>query len=464
MIRFLLPLAFIAAPLQAAPSALQRQVEARLAEMGAGTRFGLVVTDAEGRELVAIAPTDRFIPASNTKMFTVAAALATLPALDQPDAVGGASVRLEGRDVVLTGNGDARLSSAADCATDCLATLADAVAKKTRRVRDITGDATAFADRRWSHGMSWNNVAERSGTGVAALSLDSNQLELVISPRQPGAPPWHTASDYLTVDNRAVTVASGATTLDVERLPFDRIVRLTGQIAMGSTPATIWLGVDDPAHYAAWKFAEMLKVRGIKVTGVLRARYRIDFGPSDPNATPLAQVTPPPLLEDLAAINKMSQNLHAELLLRRIGAAGGDPSVAGGLKAVETMLTGAGVPRTGYDFADGSGMSTYNRVAPRVMIAFLRWTATQPWSTKFRATLPIGGVDGTIARRFIGTPLAGKVYAKTGGLNATSALSGWLTAKSGRELTFAFFANDVPAGQRAITAMDAVLGLIAEAN
>ena len=433
--------------------------------MGPGTRFGLVVTDAEGRELVAIAPTDRFIPASNTKMFTIAAALATLPAIDQPDTAGGTSVRLEGRDVVLTGNGDARLSSAADCATDCLATLADAVAKKTRRVRDITGDATAFADRRWSHGMSWNNVAERSGTGVAALSLDSNQLPLVATPGDVGKPPRVTASPYLTIDNRAVTVASGPTTLDVERLPFERSVRLTGQIAVGTAPDTTYLGIDDPAHYAAWRLSQMLGERRVKISGTLRSVYRIEGDPLPRDTgAPLARVTAPPLLEDFKVVNKVSQNLHAELLLRRVGAAGGDVSVGGGLKAVEVMLTGAGVPRTGYDFSDGSGMSTYNRVAPRAMIAFLRWTTTQPWSAQFRATLPIGGVDGTIARRFIGTPLAGKVFAKTGGLNATNALSGWMTAKSGRELTFAFFANDVPAGQRATPAMDAVLNLVAAAN
>ena len=465
MNRTFFALILCAAPLQAAPSPLQLQVEARLAEMGPGTRFGLVITDADGRELVAIAPTDRFIPASNTKMFTVAAALATLPALDQPDTDGGASVRLEGRDVVLTGNGDARLSSAPDCATNCLATLADAIAAKTRRVRDITGDATRFIDRRWSYGMSWNNVAERSGTGVAALSLDSNQLALVATPAAVGKPPAVTASPYFTVDNRAVTVASGPTTLDVERLPFERTVRLIGQIAVGAAPDTTWLGIDDPAHYAAWRLSQLLVERRVRVTGTLRTRYRNEGDVVPPLVgEPLVRVTPPPLLDDLATIDKVSQNLHAELLLRRIGAAGGEPSVAGGLKAVQTMLTGAGVPRTGYDFSDGSGMSTYNRVAPRAMIVFLRWTTTQPWAAKFRATLPVGGVDGTIARRFTGTPLAGKVYAKTGGLNATNALSGWLTAKSGRELTFAFFANDVPEGQRAIPAMDAVLNLVAAAN
>ena len=462
MKHWLAAFALIAAPLHAAPATLQQQVEVRLAEMGPGTRFGLVVTDAEGREIVAIAPTDRFIPASNTKMFTVAAAMATLPDLDKPDATGGTAVYLSGRDVTLVGRGDARMSSAPDCATDCLATLADAVAAKTRLVRDITGDATVWADRRWSHGMSWNNFAEQSGTGIAALSLDSNQVPLTVGHNKDGGALF-TVSDYFKVEPALSSWVAESSDIDVERLPFDRTVRVTGKLAATGPEVTTRLGIDDPAHFTAWTFANLLRARGVRVSGSIRSAYA-----QQPRMTkrpaPLAQITPPPLLDDLTIINKVSQNQHAELLLRRIGAAGGDASVTGGLTAVETMLTRAGIPRTGYDFADGSGMSTYNRVAPRAMVAFLRWTATQPWGTAFRATLPVGGVDGTIARRFTGTPLAAKVFAKTGGLNATNALSGWMMAASGRELTFALFANDVPQGQRAIPAMDAVLNLIAAAN
>jgi D-alanyl-D-alanine carboxypeptidase/D-alanyl-D-alanine-endopeptidase (penicillin-binding protein 4) len=117
------------------------------------------------------------VPASTTKLFTTAAALALLPATDQPD-TGGASVTLEGSprapDVVLRGHGDARLSSAPDCQSDCLATLADAVAAHTRRVRAVIGDDSAMADERWPSGMSWDNMATVSGTAVSALTLDDN--------------------------------------------------------------------------------------------------------------------------------------------------------------------------------------------------------------------------------------------------------------------------------------------------
>ena len=468
-------------PTLAQPQTLQARIEAVFTESGSGARFGMVVATADGAELVAIAPDARFIPASNTKIFTTAAAFATMAGLDAPDAAGGASVRLDGEgrsvpDVVLTGNGDARLSSAPDCVANCLATLADAVAARTRAVGDVIGDDTLFPDQRWSPGMSWNNIGTRSGTAASALSLDDNELPLRVAPAAPGRPPTIDAPPYFTIDNRATTVAAGATALGFERLPGSQVVRLTGMIAAGSAPATLRLGIDDPAHYAAWRFKALLEARGVRVAGTVSARHRAPTAADDPairGSAPamrpprppaLAQLTPPPLAADLAVINKASQNLHAELLLRRLGRVNGTGSIADGIAAVRATVTRAGMPRAAWDAADGSGMSTYNRLAPRGVVTFLRWTAAQPWGAAWRDTLAVAGVDGTLVNRFRGTSLAGRLHAKTGGLNATNALSGFMTARSGRTLVFSAYANDVPEGVRASGAIDAALEMVAAAN
>ena len=476
MIRTLTLALLLAAP-AAAREPLQPRVETVLREVGPGPRFGLVVTDETGREVVAIDPDGRYMPASNTKMYSTAAAFANLGGLDQPDATGGAAVRLEGRDVVLVGHGDARLSSADDCATDCLATLADAVAAKTRRVRDVVGDDTTFPDERWSLGMSWNNIPTRSGTGISALTLDDNEWVLSVSPGPAaGAPATITGPAYLTLDNRTTTVAGGETAIAYDRQPNADTVRITGTIALGAAPQPVRLGIDDPAHYAASRLKTLLEARGVRVTGAVRARHRLPVDSDDPTkrgTAPvvrppeppiLAQLTPPPLIEDLTLTNKVSQNLHAELFLRRVALAHGSGSVADGLAAVGTMLTAAGAPRRGWDFSDGSGMSTYNRVSPRTSVALLRWIAHQPWGTAWRATLPIAGTDGTLASRFVGSPLQGRLFAKTGTINATNALAGYLTAASGATLTFAAYANDVPADVRATAVVDKALLLIAAEN
>lgn len=452
----------LAIPAQAKDT-LEDRVVAKLAEAGPGVRYGLVVTTMAGREVLAIRPTDRFIPASNTKMFSTAAAFETLNGVDQPDTIGGAQVRLEGRNVVLVGRGDARLSSKPDCIEDCLGTLADAIAAKTRRVGDVIGDDSLFPDERWGPGMSWNNIATRSGTATSALTLDDNELAGTVTPGKAGeAPTIAFALPYYTIENRALTVAEGETELDVERMPNTMTLRVTGTILAGAEPETIRAGIDDPAQYAAWRMKALLEARGVRVTGRTLSRHRGETVPT--NASALATLTPPPLAANLVHINKVSQNLHAELALRRVGLVSGAGSIADGQAQIHAMLARAGVPRTAYDLWDGSGMSSYNRVAPRGMAVFLKWIAAQPWGAAYRATLPIAGVDGTLSRRFKGTSLEGRLFAKTGTLNATNALSGYMITKSGKTLIFSAYANDVPRDASALPAMDAALVLIAEAN
>jgi D-alanyl-D-alanine carboxypeptidase/D-alanyl-D-alanine-endopeptidase (penicillin-binding protein 4) len=466
----------IGGPAAAQNGDLTSRVEAVLAQAGPGTRFGIVVVDDQGRDVVAIEPDARFIPASNTKMFTTATALDTMGDLTQPDTTGGAAVRLDGRDVVLIGNGDARLSSADDCTVDCLTTLADAVASKTRVVGDVIGDDTLFPDERWSPGMSWNNIPSRYGTGISALTMDDNELPVTVTPGAVGAPPRVELPAYYTVDNRLITVPGSKSSIEFDRAPNGYELRLTGTIGADAKPDTLHVGIDDPARYAAWRFAQLLKARGVRVTGTVGVRHRPLMPADDPavrgNAPParpplppvLAKLTPPPLMDDMHLTMKVSQNLHAELFLRRTSLVAGSGSIADGQVAVRAMLAKAGVPRATFDFSDGSGMSSYNRVAPRGAVILLRWIATQPWGAAWRETLPVGGVDGTLARRFGGTLLDHKLFAKTGTLNASAALSGYMIAKSGRTLTFSTYANDIPPGVEATKAVDAALELIAAEN
>lgn len=471
----------------AAPALAQTAVPASpaaiLASAPAGTRFGLLVVDDQGREVVAIRPDDRFIPASNTKLFTTAAGMALLGT--QPG-VRGASIGLARRahgapDVVLTGFGTGSLSTAPDCVKACLGPLLDRLAKETRSITDVIADDSAMTDQRWSPGMSWNNIGTDSGTATSALVIDNNELPILVTPAAPGQPPIVAVSPYYTLVNDARTVAAGETRLGTDRAVGGRTLRLYGTILAGATPWRDLMGLDDPAHYAGWLVARELALRGVKVRGKVRTVHRAVGMPVQAPSYPMISVTyaaAPSLTEQVTLINKVSQNLHSELLLRQLAAVRSqeifDPpatakpapvdSLERGLAAARKVFESAGVPRAGYDFADGSGMSTYNRISPRAAVALLRWTVGQPWAADFRASLPIGGVDGTLRRRFAGTSLAGKIFAKTGTLNATNTLSGWLIAASGRELTFSILANDVPDGTSALAAMDQALLAIAAQN
>jgi len=443
-------------------------------ELPPGTRLGLLVVDADGRELVAERADERFVPASNAKLFTAAAAFTTLDTA-APDVAGGATVRLEGHDVVLAGHGDARLSSAPDCRVDCLADLARAVAARTRVVHDVIGDDTAFPDERWPAGMSWNNMAGRYGTAISALTVDDDVVAVTVTPgARDGAAATVSGDGYYRVESRVVTGGARAS-FGATRLPGSDLLRVVGTVPAGA-PTTLTVAVDDPAHRAAWRLAALLRAAGVRVTGRVVVRHRPLSDADDParrggapvarvsEPTVLARLTPPPLAEDLRATMKASQNLHAELLLRRVGAVRGSGSVADGHAAVRALLDRAGVARAAAEFADGSGMSNYDRITPRAAVALLRWTQAQPWGAAFRDTLPVGAVDGTLARRFAGTPLAGKVFAKTGSLNAANALSGFLVAASGRTLIFSALANDMADDASATRAIDRALVEIAARN
>ena len=477
----LAPLLMLATPVSAQGDG---GAPAILAEAGPGTRWGLVVVDDTGREIVTIDPNDRFIPASNTKIFTTAATMWAMSRGEMPEAGnGGARVRLEpaprGRvpNVVLEGRGDARMSAAPDCTVNCLSTLADAVAAQTKTVHSVIGDDTLFPDQRWSPGMSWNNIPTDSGTGISALTVDDNEVHATVTPAAIGAAPTIALPGYYTVANHAVTVAGDSEDLAFDREPNGRQLVLSGTIGVDAKPELLQLGVDDPAHYAAWRLAEMLRARGVKMTGDVLSRHRpllpiddpekrgADALLNAPDLPSLAILEPGPLQDDVTHVNKVSQNLHAELLLHRLGRMRGTGSLADGHAVIRAMLAEAGVAKNAVSLSDGSGMSTYNRVSPRGMTKLLRWIARQPWGAAFRETLPVGGKDGTLARRFpADSALNGKLFAKTGTLNATNALAGYMTAASGRTLTFAAYANDVPEDVRATHFMDRALLAIAAAN
>jgi D-alanyl-D-alanine carboxypeptidase/D-alanyl-D-alanine-endopeptidase (penicillin-binding protein 4) len=161
--------------------------------------------------------------------------------------------------------------------------------------------------------------------------------------------------------------------------------------------------------------------------------------------------------------NKVSQNLHAELLLRLLGRAQGDDgSVAQGVRVVRSFLVGAGVDPDDFTFRDGSGLSPDDLVTPRAVTTLLVYANRQPWGGVYRASLPVGGVDGSLSGRFAAPALKGKLQAKTGTLGEVNALSGYLTAASGRALVFSVIVND-RVGDGARGALDKVVAAIAAA-
>ncbi|WP_158305857.1 D-alanyl-D-alanine carboxypeptidase/D-alanyl-D-alanine-endopeptidase [Parvularcula bermudensis] len=457
----------------------------------AGLRYGISVTDLDGNVLIAHRSEERFMPASNAKLFVTAAALAAAAELSaverglQVMSVRGSSGLPS---LTLVGRGDPTVGFGPGCEMPCLETLAEAVADSgITEIEDIVGDDRWFADERRPLGWSWDDLKFGYATSISSIAVNDNILPLRVRPSEsPGAQvqtAWLDAGDgYFTLQNQAKTSASsGELALRLERREGERAARLYGEMPSGSRSMTLDLGVDDPAHLAVWYFEQALKAEGVTVQGELRSRHRalqytdetIKADLDDPDSPKTCRVSPPvksdgvviaslpatPIRDIVNTINRDSQNLYAEVLLRQLGWIEGTASSFCGLLHIERFLNDVGVPRSSYDFADASGLSSYNRVTPATITALLRYAAAQDWGDAYRESLPVGGAPiGTLKYRFRGTALENNVFAKTGTLNHVDALSGYLVAQSGKVLVFSIIVNDRPL--ESLSAMERIESLL----
>lgn len=474
-------------------SAVHSDVEAALYNPEqAGIRWGLLVADINGDELLAIRADDRFTPASNVKVITSMATYHHMSAV-QGDAINpGTTVFLEPSEggeppnLILRGGGDAMLSDRPDCEVSCLATLADAVAAAgITEIASVIGDDTLLPFERWGPGWSVEDLQFYYGTAVSALSVNDNLVWVDIQPGTGAGDAvtaaWQDGDAYYDIENEITTDAADADrAIRVERFPGARMVRLHGSVPARSARLSFGLAIDNPAEFTALRFQRLLQVRGIKIGGVASRHRPLTLSDEAPDpeeeiaiqtsgamsahGQPIATLAASPLAESLLRISKDSENLHAEIALRRLGLIDGTGSRSHGVAALKAFLVDAEVSDHAMAVHDGSGMSVYNRISPRGMVALLSFAARQDWFEAWRADQPIGGRDGSLERRFKGTSLEGKIFAKTGTLNGANALSGIMIAASGRELLFSIIANDRPASTRsAISEMDAALVLIADA-
>jgi PBP4 family serine-type D-alanyl-D-alanine carboxypeptidase len=266
-------------------------------------------------------------------------------------------------------------------------------------------------------------------------------------------------SSYYRVISTATTSPAGmAADLRLDRPLGSSLIRISGTFPVGLTPWQNSVALEDPARYAATVFGEVLATRGILVSGTVETT-------SDPlpaGARVLATYDGPPLSEVLKAVNKPSQNLHAEMLLRLLGARlKGDGTVESGLAAAEEFLLRNGVHPERWALQDGSGLSRSDLTSAHEMVSLLAAMDRHRWAEVFRASLPIAGVDGTLKNRMKGTPAEGRVIAKTGTIRHVNALAGYATPRSGERLAFYLVSNhNTVSGSEVTQAMDEICNLL----
>jgi D-alanyl-D-alanine carboxypeptidase/D-alanyl-D-alanine-endopeptidase (penicillin-binding protein 4) len=449
--------------------------------------WGIEVVSVEsGKTLYSRNADNLFTPASNTKLFTTAAALALVgPDYRFHTSVESAAAldrygRLNG-DLVLVGRGDPNLSGRTlpyNLKTErkppylkALEDLADQVVQKGVKYvdGDVVADDSYYAFERYGEGWAQDDLTWEYGAPVSALTLNDNVLFLTVMPGdRAGEKAFVTLDpfpDYYHLDNRILTTpaGSGPRRFGLNRQPGSDQLTLWGSIPADDAGVTESVAMEDPAGFAAQLFRRMLEKRGVAIYGRARARHSDVSGfstisvtavasagggtsgstPSGPQNMVLASYDSQPLAEDLRVINKVSQNLHAELALRLLGREkGSGGTIEGGLDVVRTFLATVGIKPQEHALFDGSGLSRQNLVTPHAVVQLLRYASTQPWSTRYRDTLPVAGVDGSLAERFKGTPAAGNVTAKTGSLGHVNVLSGYAKTAKGELVVFSVISNN----------------------
>ena len=386
-----------------------------------------------------------------------------------------------------------------------------------RRIEgDVVGNDGYFAWEPYPPDWAADDLLWGYGAPVSALTVHDNEVVYSVSP---GAKPGGRATISLVPDLPYYTVTPNVYVasfnggcddrLGYQRAAGSKVLQVFGDIKPDAQPCRQAIAIEDPAEYAALALKQALERRGVTVGGAARAKHAemrtlgpvirdepavkfmlsrtvlnapyepdrkafeceaqaIGIGQPEAKRTVLAVHASPRLAEDLTYTFKVSQNLHAELLLRNLGATFDcEHTQSAGVAVVKEYMLHAGLDPKDFKLFDGSGLSGHDLVTPRALAKFLAYVATQPWFATYKAALPVAGVDGSLGGRFAApdSPLKGKIFAKTGTLSETRALSGYVTAASGQTLVFSIIVDDhLPGTPADRTTMDRIVELIAAAN
>jgi D-alanyl-D-alanine carboxypeptidase/D-alanyl-D-alanine-endopeptidase (penicillin-binding protein 4) len=426
-----------------------------------------------------------FMPASNMKSFTVAAALDRLSpnfrfttsvyAAAQPDSTG----TLRG-DLIVYGRGNPLISTELQDGAS-ISTLDELAAKiaasGVRRIEgNLIGDESYFTGDPVQVSWEWDDLQWKSGAEISALSINDNLVQLKIAPgAQVGAACTVTIApqnQLFTIVNLTQTVAAGSRQdLQVHKRLGTNVLEIRGTMPVGGRAWSNDVTVAKPAEMFVALLKNALLQKGVIVTGQTRA--------VDANARKLAPLDmtkmveiarhDSPVLGVIAAKTmKPSQNTYTELTLRALGETAGDKSNPKqtssdrGTAVIQKFLSEAGVAPGSVVQWDGSGLSRHNLITPSAAAQLYAFMNRHRYAASWRESLTVAGVDGTLQNRFKNTVAAGNVRGKTGTIDQVSALSGYMTTAAGEPLAFSVVVNNLPAGSAAQRAVidDIVLALV----
>lgn len=343
---------------------------------------------------------------------------------------------------------------------------------------DIVGDDDLFDDLLLGYGWSWDDEPYYYSAEISALTFFDNSVRFIMQGMRPGRPatlrwePFDTP--YVDVENQTVSIAAGSRMdEEFERPRNFNTIAVSGDIPQGKIDTT-YISVSNPTLYFVHVFREVLIQEGISVTGSPVDVDELSIKPAynTSSFTKRASHHSPPLADIVEIINKESQNLHAELVIRALGTTFPvddddiEPGSAEmGVAAALNTYARAEMDTSRIQLFDGSGLSRMNLVNAEMTANLLRYMWNHPYATvrqAFYGSLPIGGIDGTLEDRFRYGPAHRNVRAKTGTLTSASTLSGYVTTQAGTPLLFVLMCNNYTQKTSVIRrTQDAIVQLLA---
>ncbi|MHB1071034.1 MAG: D-alanyl-D-alanine carboxypeptidase/D-alanyl-D-alanine endopeptidase [Gemmatimonadaceae bacterium] len=427
--------------------------------------WGVAVLSLESGDTLFTHNADRqLLPASTMKLFTSAVALERfgpdyrLVTEVLREGALGADGTLRGN-LVLRGTGapsfSRRYTNDSSGETP-IAAIARLVAQAgVRRVSgDIVGDASAFEERKVPEGWRTRYLGSSYAARVSALSYNENLLAITVKPAgKSAAITFEPALSGINVVNSVKVVAGRGSRISV--VQRDGGLEVRGSIGRASSGRRVQVVAENPALVTTAAFRAALEQRGITVDGNARLAKAASGAPR------VAAVSSASIGELVTTMNGESNNHFAELLFRNAARSAG---VEGSAENANILLRRflwekAQVPPTSVYAADGSGLSTADRVTPRAMVQLLGYAARAPWRGVLEQSLPVAGRTDGLRRRMRYTPAMGNLRAKTGTTNDVASLGGYVTSRDGERLAFAFIYNgrDRWRAKEAMDAMGATL-------
>lgn len=433
-----------------------------LAPVSKGEWGILIVDGGTGETLYEKNADSYFVPASNMKLLTTALALDTLGAeyrfRTTLETYGKVENGILKGDLILVGRGDPNLSNRKfpyetkeefDGPPErVLEELADTVISRgVKEIKgNIVGDDSYFPRERYPNGWEIDDMVWEYGAAVSAIVVNDNTISLTLTPGEKAGDATLASvepkTDEFEIRNEVKTIGvKEKGELRLTREPAASTVIVSGTMSAGGQPRKLVLAMQEPAQQAASILARVLADRGVKFSGKIRANHEPE--PTEGLRSVLAEHVSLPLGDTVKLVNKISQNLHTEVLLRAAARQKGRWLTPEELqKFPEAFYAKAGIPAGDVIQTDGSGLSRHDMVTPRALVALLQYAQKQPWFSAYYASLPVAGIDGTLNERMKSADVTGKIHAKTGSVTHVRSLSGYGETLRGRKLIFSFLSNN----------------------